>query len=94
MCLTKFFLQVTLQKCVSRFFKREQFTGFAMALNKTKINFLKLQQHFRNTVCFLNSANSLTLNTVCIRQGWAIMFTRRAAFGKILKSFEAAGRID
>ena len=37
MRLTKFFLQVTLQKCVSRFFKkREQFTDSAVALNKTK----------------------------------------------------------
>ena len=37
MRLTKFFLQVTLQKCVSRFFKKkEQFTDSAVALNKTK----------------------------------------------------------
>ena len=37
MRLTKFFLQVTLQKRVFRFFKkREQFTDSAVALNKTK----------------------------------------------------------
>ena len=33
----KVFLQITLQKCVSRFFKKkEQFTDSAMTLNKTK----------------------------------------------------------
>ena len=36
MRLTKFFLQVTLQKCVSRFFKRKQFMDSAVALNRTK----------------------------------------------------------
>ena len=65
MRLTKFFLQVTLQKCVFRFFKkRKQFTDSAVALNKTKRNAFKLQQHFRNTVHFFHSANSLTWNTV------------------------------
>ena len=35
------FLQVTLQKCVSTFFKkREQFTDSAMALHKTKLDVL------------------------------------------------------
>ena len=47
------FLQVTLQKCVSKFFqKKEQFTDSAMALNKIKRDVFKLQQHFRNTVYF------------------------------------------
>ena len=42
MCLTKFFLEVKLQKC-SRFFKkREQFTDSAVALTKTKRDFLKI----------------------------------------------------
>ena len=55
--LTKFFLQVTLQNCYSKFFKkREQFTDSAVALNKTKKDVFKL--HFFQCVC------SLTLNTV------------------------------
>ena len=58
------FLQVTLQERVSRFFKNvERFTDSAVALNKTKRDVFKLQQHFWNTV-FFHSANSLTLNTV------------------------------
>ena len=42
MYLTKFyFLQVKLQKCFSRFFKkREQFTDAAVGLNTTKRDFL------------------------------------------------------
>ena len=66
--LTKCFKQVTLQKCVSRFFKkREEFIYSAEALNKTKRGVVKLQQHFGNTVHFFHSANSLTLITVCIK---------------------------
>ena len=66
MILTKFFLQVTMQTCVSRFFKkRKQFMDSAVALSKTKRDVFKLQQHFRNTMCFFYSANSLTLITVC-----------------------------
>ena len=62
------FLQVTTQKRVSRFFKkREQFTVSAVALNKTKRDVFKLQQHFRNTMHFFHNANSLTLNTVGIK---------------------------
>ena len=57
--LTKFFLQVTVQKCVSGFFKkREQFMDSAVALNKTKRDVFKLQQHFRrNTVYFSIALN-------------------------------------
>ena len=65
MFLTKFFLQVTLRKCVSRLFKkRKQFMESNVALNKAKRDVFKLQQHFRNTVFFFHSANSLSLITV------------------------------
>ena len=44
--MTKFFLQVTIQKYVSAFFKEEQFTYSAVALNETKKRCFNLQQHF------------------------------------------------
>ena len=53
MSLTKFILQITLQKCISAFFKkREQFTDSAAVLNKIKKDVFKLQQHFRNQWIF------------------------------------------
>ena len=70
MVLTKFFLQVTLQKCVSNLDfseNREQFMDSAVALNETKRDVCNLLQHFRNTVYFFHSANSLTLITVCMK---------------------------
>ena len=50
-----------------RFFKkREQFTDSVVASNKTK-NLFKLQEDFMDTMYFFHSANSLTLNTVCVK---------------------------
>ena len=39
----------------------------AVALNKTKRDFFQLQQDFMDAVYFFRSANSLTLNTVYIK---------------------------
>ena len=67
MRLTKFFLQVTLQKCVSKFFKkREQFTDSAVALNKTKRGVFELH--------FFQCINSLTLNTVDLLRAQRIVY--------------------
>ena len=39
----------------------------AVAFNKTKRDFLKLQRDLMDTVCFFRNANLLTLNTVCVK---------------------------
>ena len=74
MCLTNLFL-VKLQKYFSRFFKkRKQSTDSAVASNKTKRDFLKLQQDYMDTVYFFHSANSLTLH--CVHKESFIAITR------------------
>ena len=55
-----------MQKCFSRFFKKreqEQFTDSALASNKPKRDFVKLQQDFTNILYFFHSANLLTLHS-------------------------------
>ena len=62
---TKFSLPGTLQKCVSKFFKkREQYTDSAVALSRTKRNVFK--QHFFQCV------NSITLNTLDLLRAKAV----------------------
>ena len=57
-----------LHKCFPRFFKKtEQLMDSAVALNKTKRVFFKLQQDLMDTLYCCHSANLLTLDTVCIK---------------------------
>ena len=64
MSLTKYF-SVSQNANTVRFFrffkKTDQITNSAVAFNKTKRDFFKLQQDLMNTVYFFHSANSLTL---------------------------------
>ena len=61
------FLKVNLQKCYFRFFKREQFTDSAVAINKTKKDFFNCNKTLRTPLIFFHSSNSLALDTVCIK---------------------------
>ena len=61
MVLTKFFCKSRCKNVFLDFSRnKEQFMDSAVALNKTKRDVFKLQQHFRNTVYIFHSANSLT----------------------------------
>ena len=80
------FLLVKLQKCLSGFFeKREQFMDSAVA--KTKRDVFILQQHFIDTAYFFQSANTLTLNTVCIKNGLL-----RCFIGDIIKTISVTDK--
>ena len=59
-----FFCKSNCKNVLSRFFKeRDQFTDSAVAFNKTKKDFFKLQRELMDTLYFFRSANLLTSNT-------------------------------
>ena len=70
-CLTRFFLLVSqIAKLFFQIFQKRAVYGLcrALAINKTKRIFFKLQQDFMDTAHIFHSVNTLTLNTiVCIK---------------------------
>ena len=50
-----------------RFFKREQFTDSAVALNKAKRDLFNCNKTLRTPLIFFHSANLFALDTVCIK---------------------------
>ena len=60
------FLEDKLQKCFSRFLRKES-SSRTLLLQQNKETFFKIPTRLYGHRVFFHSANSLTLNTVCIK---------------------------